>query len=230
MFILGIFVVVMIGMFWFVIPNMVEFLKDFDQDLPLVTRIMMSINVFMTTYGWIILLLLIAAGIILYYWNKTPSGRQFFDNLKLNMPIFGKVFRMSYIAHFTKNLSTLVKGGLPIIQALEISGQVSGNVVFAQIIDRAKNEVSKGNTMSSVFMKEPIIPPVVSQMIKTGETTGKLDYVLDNLADYYTKEVDYLVDNLSTLIEPILIVALGAMVGFLMAAVLLPIYNLTSTL
>ena len=149
------------------------------------------------------------------YWAKTKIGKLVIDRVKLKMPIFGRIFRMTYLAHFTKNLSTLVKGGLPIIQALDIAGRVSGNLVFERIISKARDEVAKGNTISSVLAKESIIPPVVSQMIKTGESTGRLDYILENLADFYTREVDDVVDNLSQLIEPILILMfLDAVIGY----------------
>lgn len=224
-FVLGAFVLIFIFMMTTVVPNMVEFLIEMDQELPLITKIVIGLSSFMVRFGWLILLAIIGLGLALSFYLKTSSGKEALDGFKLKMPIFGKVFKKTYLAHFTKNLSTLIKGGLPIIQALDVSGRVVGNIVFQKIIFKARDEVSKGNTISSVLEKEPIIPPVVSQMMKTGEKTGRLDYVLENLADFYTREVDNVVDNISQLIEPILIIGLGAMVGILITAVLMPMYN-----
>ena len=230
-FVIVLFILVTIAVLVFVVPGMTAFFEDqLDQELPLVTRIVIGTSDFFLDYGWILLILAVAVIGGVWSWvKKTAQGRLVFDRFKLKMPLFGKrVFEKTYLAHFTKNLSTLVKGGLPIIQALDISGRVIPNRVYQNIIFRARDEVAKGSSISSVLERSSEIPPIVSQMIKTGERTGRLDYVLDNLADFYQREVDNTVDNLTRLIEPILIVGLGLMVGFLMIAIIMPMYSVGS--
>jgi len=229
-FVLGAFVLIFIGMMIWVVPELTDFLEGFGVELPLITRIIIGISNFCVSFSWLIGLVAVGGGLGFWYFIKIPVGREIFDRIKLRLPILGNVLRQTYLAHFTKNLSTLIKGGLPIIQALEISGSVINNKVFQKIISKARDEVSRGSSISSVFEKETLIPPVVSQMIKTGEKTGRLDYILENLANFYTREVDNIVDNLSSLIEPILIVCLGAMVAVLMSAILLPIYSMSQSI
>ena len=229
-FILGAFVLIAMGMVVFIMPTIGNFLNEFGAELPLITRVLLVVSGFIADYILFILLFIIvvAGGLWLFY--RTPSGKALFDRMQLEIPIIGPIFQKTYIAHFTKNLSTLIKGGLPIIQALDITAKVVENTVIRKIVIRARDEVSKGNTISSVFENENLIPAVVTQMIKTGESTGRLDFVLVNLSGFYTKEVDNIVDNLSSLIEPVLIVGLGSLVGLLMAALLIPLYSLSTVI
>ena len=138
------------------------------------------------------------------------------------------MFKMLYISRIAENLSTLIKGGLPIIKALEVTGRVVGNDVYAKLIARSLEEVKAGNTISSVFQKSSALPPMVAQMIGVGERSGRLDSILVSLSRFYTREVDQMTANLTTLIEPIIIVLLGGGVLMLVLSILLPIYNSVS--
>lgn len=226
-FILFGFAVVAVLMLVMVIPNLTSILKESGQELPVTTKAIIGLSDFLRSWGWLLLLALIAAVGLAWRFAKTEDGQRFFDRLKLKMPIFGNVFKKIYLARFSENFSTLIKGGLPILQALQISGDVIGNVVFRDIIFRAKEEVRVGNTVSAVFEKhKEEIPPMVTQMIFTGEKTGQIEVVLKKISAFYSQEVDAVVNNLSALVEPILIVFLGIGVAILLVAILMPIYNI----
>lgn len=229
-FILGAFFLVGILMMVMVVPQLIAILKETGQALPLPTRIIIWLSGALRSYGWVFGLIFIGLGIGFWQYIKRPAGRKIWDMIKLKLPIFGRIFQETYLARFTENLSTLIKGGLPIIQALNVSGEVVGNIVFQRIIFEARDEVRGGHTISSVLEKHKEFPAMVIQMMKTGEKTGKLDSILENLAVFYSKEVDNIVSNLSQLIEPMLIIGLGIMVGILVAAILMPIYNIAGGL
>ena len=220
------FIVVAVLMLVMVIPNLTSILEQSGIDLPLSTRIIIGLSNILRRWGWLILLILIAAGFFLWRFIRTPQGRRFFDELKIKLPVFGAVFKKIYLARFADNLSTLIKGGLPILQALQVSAEVIGNVVFEELVLEAKEEVRIGNPMSQTFEKRKEIPPMVTQMIYTGERTGQLEMVLQKMASFYVREVDSVIATISSLIEPFLIVFLGIGVAILLTAVLMPIYNI----
>jgi len=220
------FIVVAVLMLVMVIPNLTSILEQSGIDLPLSTRIIIGLSNILRSWGWLILLILIAAGFFLWRFIRTPQGRRFFDELKIKLPVFGAVFKKIYLARFADNLSTLIKGGLPILQALQVSAEVIGNVVFEELVLEAKEEVRIGNPMSQTFEKRKEIPPMVTQMIYTGERTGQLEMVLQKMASFYVREVDSVIATISSLIEPFLIVFLGIGVAILLTAVLMPIYNI----
>lgn len=225
-FILVGFIVVAVLMLIMVIPNLVAVLKESGQELPWATKLIIFLSDGLRKWGWLALIVLVGAGIALWRYIRTPLGRRMLDRLKLEMPILGPVFQKLYLARFTENLSTLIKGGLPVLQALQIAGEVVDNVVFAEIIFDAKEQVRIGNTISSVLEKHEEIPSMVVQMIVVGERSGHVDFVMKKVADYYLQEVDAVINNLSSLIEPFLIILLGIGVAVLLVAVLLPIYNI----
>jgi len=220
------FIVVAVLMLVMVIPNLTSILEQSGIDLPLSTRIIIGLSNILRSWGWLILLILIAAGFFLWRFIRTPQGRRFFDELKIKLPVFGAVFKKIYLARFADNLSTLIKGGLPILQALQVSAEVICNVVFEELVLEAKEEVRIGNPMSQTFEKRKEIPPMVTQMIYTGERTGQLEMVLQKMASFYVREVDSVIATISSLIEPFLIVFLGIGVAILLTAVLMPIYNI----
>ena len=148
------------------------------------------------------------------------------DKFILKIPIFGKILQKTYLARLADTLYALIKGGVPIIQGLIISGDVVGNIVFQKILNKAKDGVKSGKSISSELNKHKEFPPLFCQMVRTGEETGKLNMVFEKLSDFYNKEVDNIVNNLSALIEPVLIVFLAAGVAVLVFAVFMPIYSL----
>jgi type IV pilus assembly protein PilC len=231
-FILGGFILVGVLMMILVVPQLTSFLTETGQALPLPTKMLIVVSKFLGGWGGIALLLAVAGLIVgaIFSINKIPEARRLFDLLKIKAPVFGKIFRGIYLARLTDNLSTLIQGGLPILQALQVSADVVGNVVFKRIIMEAKENVRIGNTISSCFEKYEEIPPMVTQMIATGEQTGSLDEILKKMSVFYTKEVDAMVATLSQLIEPVLILFLGGAVAILVASILIPIYNIASGL
>lgn len=229
-FILAAFIGVLTVMLVVVMPRLFSIFEEAGQELPFFTKLVIALSNFLREFGIFIFALLIAGGVALWRWALTPKGKEFVDRMQLKIPIIGALYRKLYMARFADNLRTLIMGGIPILRALGITGDVVGNTVFQKAIKNAIESVRGGNTISSAFEKTPEIPPLVTQMIKIGEATGKLDFILGSLAKFYQREVDSMVDNLLTLIEPILIVFLGGGVALMVAAVLVPLYNLVGTL
>ena len=228
-FILGAFVIVGVVMLIFVIPNITLILVESGQKLPLVTRILIGTSDFTKKWGWIVFIIL---GAMIYFIRasikKSPEWRYAYDGLKLRFPIFGELLKKIYLARFSETLSTLSSAGIAISQSLEITADVVGNSVYKRIILEADEAVRKGSNISVVFARYPEILPMVTQMISIGEQTGKLDSILKQISAFFTEEVNRAFDNIVNLIEPILIVVLGVGVGILVAAILLPIYNLVN--
>lgn len=229
-FIISSLVIVGAVMMIFVVPQLTSVLQESGQALPFLTQVIIGVSNFLKNYWWLGILIL--GGFIggVWYGLQTPAGRDRWDKIKLKLPIFGNIFVKIYLARFSENLGTLVKGGIPIIQSLTITADVVGNAVYKDVILKAREEVRRGNTINSVFSTEKSVPPMVAQMVMIGEQTGKLDLLLNKIASFYQKDVDNIMENLTSLIQPILILILGGAAGVLVAAILLPIYNLSSGL
>jgi len=225
-FVLIVFGIVVTIIVTYVLPQLTQVLKESGAQLPLITRVVMSATDFLRSKGWILLLALIALGVFLFRFAKTPKGKNFFDKASLKIPVFGSFLKKLYLARIALNLSTLISGGLPIVQALEITADVVGNDIFKEVILKTGNEVKKGETISSVLEKYPhVISPLFYQMVVVGEKTGTLDTSLMNIVEFYQRDVDRTLDDFIKLLEPLFIIFLGLIVGGLMAAVLLPMYS-----
>ncbi|MBU2068452.1 type II secretion system F family protein, partial [Patescibacteria group bacterium] len=225
-FILGAFVIVGVLVMVMVIPQLTSILTEAGQELPWTTKIVIFTSNFIRSYGWILLILAIGGGVGFWKYKQTEKGRVVWDTIKIKIPLFGPIFKKTYLARLSDNLSALIKGGVSIIQSLNVSGEVVGNSVFKAILFKARDDVKEGKSISSALEGHDEFPPLFTQMIKTGEQTGKLDSILGKLSVFYSKEVENVVDNLSRLIEPILLVALGIGVSILVFSVFMPIYNL----
>ena len=225
--ILGGFGVVGAVMMAFVVPQLTSIFKENEQELPLPTKILILVSDFMKDN----FVLLIIATILLFYGIKkyaaTKNGKENMDKLIFKIPKFNSIFKKFYIARFAENLSMLIKSGVPIISALKISGDIVGNEVYRKVIYSSIDEVKIGGSVAYAFESSDQLPPLVPRMIRVGEKSGKLDVVLKDMSEFYTKEVNIAVDGLMALIEPILIFILGAGVGVLVAAILMPIYQMT---
>ena len=229
-FLIAAFIVVMAVLLVVVIPRLTEIFADFGQELPFLTRVIIGVSLFLQQWGFVLLLGLAAAGVVGWRYVRTPRGAYLFDEFKIRVPLVGGLLREIYLTRLTDNLSTLIAAGIPIIRALEVTSDIVVNRVYQRIILEASKSVRAGNTISSSFDRFPEIPPLVTQMIRVGEETGRLDFILKNAADFYRRDVDNLLQNFVGLIEPALIVVLGLGVGFLIAAVLVPLYNLAAVL
>ncbi|MDP4007182.1 MAG: type II secretion system F family protein [bacterium] len=214
---------------FFVIPNLSKVLEQTGQELPAITKFVLALAVFFRAFWWVLFLLVGGAVFFVLRWKKTPEGTKFFSELYLKIPLLNSFLRMIYLSRFAENLSTLISGGLPIVQALDITSRIVGNTVYERILTEAKTEVQNGNQISTVLQKYPSeFPPVFTQMVFVGEKSGTIDKTLTNVVSFYQKEVDRTVEAFLSIIEPALIVFLGLIVGGLMASVLLPLYQLGS--
>jgi type IV pilus assembly protein PilC len=216
-------------MFKFVLPKLVGVLKEQSGDLPFVSIILIKFTDFFDSWWWLVLLALAGAAVFVRFYLGTEQGRYQWDKIKTHIPIIGDIFEKVYITRFARNLATLIAGGIPIIQALKIIAEVINNVVYREILLETATQVTNGKSISDSLVRYKEFPPLVTQMIKVGEQTAQLDMILQKLATFYEKEVDSKVDTLSSLLEPVIMIILGLAVGVLVAGVLLPIYNLAST-
>jgi type IV pilus assembly protein PilC len=230
-FVIVIFLVIGLGIAYMVLPQLVEVLRSLDAGkLPLSTSIIIFMSDFLQEYVWYLLALVVFGFLGMYLVMRTESGKMFWDRWQLKLPIFGDLFTKIYVARFAINMHTLLKGGIPILISLKISANVVGNRVYAGIIRNAIKEIKDGSDMSSAFIKYKEFPSVASQIIRVGEKTGKIDSVLKTLANFYRKEVDVLIRNMTSLIEPVMIVVLGIGIGIFVVSILMPIYNIAGAL
>lgn len=224
----GLFVVGMLMMI-FVIPKITDLLKESKAKLPLSTEILIFVSNFLRNFWWLVILSIAGVFFLIRYALKTPKGKYAWDSAKLKMPIFGSLFQKIAIVRFARSLYTLVSGGVTLPKGFKIVSDVVGNSVYRNLILDTVKEVESGNPIASVFEKSPSVPIMVSQMLNVGEKTGRLDMILDKIAQFYSREIENLLRNLVTLIEPIVMVVIGVAVGLMVAAIILPMYNLAST-
>lgn len=227
-FVVVVFIVVMALMFTMVIPNLSTLLVESGQEIPIYTRIIIAISEFFVSYGIFILIALVGAGIYLFLASRKESGKRFLDNTKISAPLIGNLYKKMYLARISDNLSTMLSSGIAIVRSIEITGEVVDNRVYANIMKDAEESVKAGSSFSKALSNHEAIPQLVTQMIQVGEETGSLGDILKTLAVFYKREVDDTVDTLIGLIEPVMIVVLALGVGVLLAAVIVPIYNIAS--
>lgn len=229
-FVLVTFIFIAIAMFVWVVPKMKIMIAESGQELPFLTKIVLGFSDFLVGYGlWILGVVIIVGIFAVNYFFRTPEGRLIFDSFRLRAPVFGVLFQKVAMARFADSLSTLITGGLPIVQALEITSATVNNEEYKRIILKTADQVKKGFTISSVLKAHSdIVPPMVTQMIFVGEETGKTDDILKKIAVFYDRETTTTLDTLVSLIEPVMIVGLAGFVFILIAAILLPIYNIAN--
>jgi type IV pilus assembly protein PilC len=213
----------------FVIPTFAGFFTGAGVALPLPTRIVIGASHFLVGYWWAVLVGLGAAGYGLKQWKKTEAGGLMFDRFLLKVPILGTVVRKSAIARFARTLGTLTASGVPILEGLQITAKTSGNKVVENAVLESRVSIAGGDTISEPLKKSEVFPPMVVQMINVGEQTGGLDEMLTKVADFYDSEVDSAVDAMTSVLEPIMIVFLGIVVGGMVVAMYLPIFDIIKT-
>ncbi len=215
-------------MFVFVLPQMIGVLKEANVELPFTTKVLIFLTEAIQKYWYLGLIFGIGSIVGSQVYIRSAGGRVIWDNIKLKLPVFGKLLRNIYMNRLSRNLSTLVEGGIPIVQALRTVAEIVGNSVYKKIIMEAAVEVETGKSIAAVFADRPQMPAIVTQMIRVGEQTGTLHEILGKLADFYDKEVANTLATLTTLLEPIIMMILGLAVAVMVAGILLPIYNLAS--
>jgi len=218
---------VLIFMLLFIVPVFEKVFADLGGELPTPTKLVMAASDLLRGYWFIIFPALIGAGFGLRKLKRTESGRQNWDRFKLRVPMkIGDVVQKVALARFSRTLSTLVAAGVDIIQALEITGSTAGNWVIEQSLVNVRTRVHEGARISAPLADDPVFPPMVAQMVKIGEETGELDKMLGKIADFYEDEVDASIQSLTSIIEPILMIGVGIMVGTIVIAMYLPMFKL----
>jgi len=226
-FILAVFIAISVIILIFVLPNLISILKETGQQLPLTTRMVIAVSDFLTTWWWSVVLFVFALIICIWQFRKTSTGKGFFDRNLIKVPILSTFLKKIYLSRFALNLSTLVSGGLPIAQALEITGEIVGNDVYKDIIFETRDAVKRGEAISSVMEKYPkFITPFLYQMVVVGEKTGTLDSSLLNIVGFYQGDVDRALESFVKLLEPAIIILLGIAVAIMVTAVLMPLYTI----
>lgn len=219
---------VSIVMMIFVLPKLTVMYKDFNVELPFVTKILMNTSDFMVKYWYMMAVMGFLAVYGFKKWKQTKLGAFQYDAMILKLPIFGKIKSMILMAEFNRTLALLASAGVSLVESLTIVREVADSEVMRRALDVVAKDVEKGNTLATSLAKHPVFPMIVSQMTSVGEQTGKLDEILNRVAGYFENESEHAIKNLSTAMEPIIMVILGVGVGFLIVAIIVPIYNLTS--
>ena len=214
-----------------VVPKITAMFKDFNAELPLATKLLIKFSDSLVANGLLYLVALIVVILTIVQLIKTKRGRYAFHGLLLKLPIFSPIIKKINLARFARTTSSLLKTDIMIIKSFQIAANVLGNVHYRQALMEMSDKIKKGGTINEVVANYPkLFPPVVAQMIAVGEDTGELDYILEELAEFYEGEIDQTMNNLPAIIEPILILALGLVVGGMAVAVIMPMYTLTSAI
>jgi type IV pilus assembly protein PilC len=225
-FIMLTFVAVMTLMLTVVIPKIGQILQDSGQQMPFITSLVLGFSNFLVDYGAILFALLIVGGFFLVRYARTPAGKVAVDQFQISLPYIGSLYQKLYLARIADNMHVMLSSGISAVRALEITAAVVGNGIYERILTEALEAVKAGSPMSQSLSRYPRqVPAIMVQMLQIGEETGELGSILERLAKFYNREVNAAVDTLVSLIEPALIILLALGVGFLLASVLLPIYN-----
>ncbi len=222
--------VVVGAILWKVIPTFATLFAGLGAQLPLPTRIVIAMSDGVVAWGWLVVLSIFAFGWIIARYYSTPGGRHAIDALLLKTPVLGNILRKVSVARFCRTLSTLLSSGVPILDGLDITARTSGNAIIEAAIQKTRSGIERGETVSGPLKDTNVFPSMVVQMINVGETTGALDAMLSKIADFYEDEVDSAVAGMLTLLEPVMIAFLGVVVGGIVIAMYLPIFDLISKL
>ena len=229
-FVIGTFILIMVGMLTFVVPKMAKMFAEEGATLPLVTRIVLFISDLFVKYGPITFPL-IAIGIFFFIrWTKTEEGGFIVDTYMLKVPVLKNVVQKIFLQRLADNMNTMLSNGVPIVKSLDITTSVLDNRVYKKLMMRVSEKVQTGKSFSKALYEEPLVPNILVQMVHIGEETGELAYILKNLASFYRRELDTAIDSMIGLIEPAMIVSLGIGVGVLVSAILLPMYSLSDAI
>ena len=225
----GMILVIATGLIVFVVPQFAEIFGSFGRELPLPTKILIAMSNFLRTWYAILVMIAVVVGIIfgLRMYGATATGKYNLDALKLRIPVFGNLQRKVAISRFTRTLSTLTRSGVAILQALEIVERTAGNEVYAKAIRQSADSVRNGETLAEPLARAEVFPAMVTRMIAVGEKTGALETMLMKISDFYDSEVRAMVDQLTSLIEPLLIGLMGLVVGLIVIALFMPILQLS---
>ncbi len=210
-----------------VVPSLTKIFTEMGRAMPLPTRMLMSFSDFVKSYYFLIVVFgLIACIILLKIYTRKGRGKYIYDSFKLRLPVLGTLVRKISIARFARTLGTLLSGGIPLLQSMEIVKKVIGNSVLAEVVERSKERVAEGEPIADELKKSKEFPPIVVHMVTVGETSGNLEEMLRNVAETYDNEVETTTNSLISLLEPTMIIIVGAIVGFIVLSILLPIFEM----
>lgn len=229
-FVVVTFVGVMILMLTMVIPKLTAVLTESGAPIPAYTKVVMIMSDILVKYGIFVLFAVIIGGFFFWRWSQTEQGKFSLSHLKITLPYVGNLYRKLYLARIAGNISTMLTASIPIVKTLEITAEIIDNAIFKSAVTRVGDDVKGGVSLSTGFAKHPEIPGIMIAMFKVGEETGEMGEILKTMARFYEREVIDAVDALVGLIEPAMVVALGLGVGFLLASVLIPIYNVSMSI
>ena len=221
---------VLFFMMTYVIPRITKIFEDSDRALPFITLVLISISSFFSNHFIIMFLVIAGAGFMIFRFLKTEKGTRFVDRLILKLPVFGKLASMVAISRFTRTLGTLVGSGIPLLDALEIGEAVIGNTVFVDALKDVRVSVREGATLGQPLRESGVFPPLVTRMVAVGEQTGEMEEMFNKIADIYDLQVETTLSALTSLLEPIMILMIGVVMAFIVFAILLPIFDLTSAI
>lgn len=229
-FVIGTFVLIMVGMLTFVVPKMAAMFAEEGATLPLVTRIVLFASDLFVKYGPITFPVLGIAYFIFYRWSKTEEGAYIIDDFTLKLPVLKNLVQKIFLQRLADNMNTMLSNGVPIVRSIDITTSILDNRVYKKLLGRVSTKVQSGKSFSKALYEEPLVPNILVQMVHIGEETGELAYILKNLALFYRRELDTAIDSMIGLIEPAMIVSLGIGVGVLVSAILLPMYSLSDAI
>jgi type IV pilus assembly protein PilC len=215
-------------MLLFLIPRFAAMFTDFGGELPMPTRIVMGVSDMLKHYGWLIAIILVTGFIALKRYRATHKGLRVTDAILLKVPVIGQVMRKGSVSRFSRTLSTLLSSGVPLLDGLKVTARAAGNSIVLDAVEHIKESVTGGSTLAEPMRNTGVFPPMVTQMVSVGEETGRLDEMLSKLADFYDDEVDAAVDSMTAIIEPVMIVVMGLIVGGMLIAMYLPMFKLIS--
>ena len=219
-----------IFMLVFIIPTFAKMFKDFGGVLPMPTRIVLGCSDFLRTQWWLLVGTIVGTVVMFKRYVATEKGRLKVDGILLNFPAIGDILRKASVARFTRTLGTLISSGVPILEGLNITAKTAGNMVVHNAVLATRASISEGETIAEPLRQSGVFPPMVVQMIAIGEETGALDEMLNKIADFYEDEVDSSVEALTSIIEPVMIVFMGGVVGAMVIAMYLPIFKMVSVI
>lgn len=222
--------VVMLIMVFFVMPKLTELYKQSNIELPLPTKIVLGFTNFMLQFWWAVALAIVAGVIMLRRYLKSPEGKYAFDRLILKVPVAGRIVTLVVLTNFTRTFGLLISAGISVLESIKIASDVVDNMVFKNSLEIAGRGVERGLPFSSQLLGLSVFPKIIGQMARTGEETGKLDDIMGKVSEYFESEADTALKSITTLIEPIVLVILGIGVGFLVVSIILPIYQLTTSI
>lgn len=229
-FIVATFIIVIVLMMTLVIPRLAVMLTEVGQSIPIYTRVVIGMSNLFADYALLWIAFLIAGGIFLFRYVKTPTGAEMFSRARLQIPVIGGIYKKLYLSRIADNLGTMLRSGIQMLRGLEVTSSVVEDPTYEKILTEAAGDVKAGLPVSEALRKHPEIPGIVVAMIKIGEETGNMSGILDSMAKFYRREVNNAVDTLVSLIEPFMIVSLAVAVAVLLASVLVPIYNIAASI